>query len=50
MSDAASIRRESSLPLSQARRINELCDRFELAWQAGQGPRIEDYISDTPEP
>jgi hypothetical protein len=27
-----------------------VCDRFELAWQASQRPRIEDYLDDTPEP
>jgi serine/threonine-protein kinase len=49
MGDPAS-RRESSLPLSQARRINDVCDRFEHAWQAGPRPRIEDHLGDTPEP
>jgi tetratricopeptide (TPR) repeat protein len=33
-----------------ARRINEVCNRFELAWQAGPRPRLEDFLSDTPEP
>jgi serine/threonine protein kinase/WD40 repeat protein/tetratricopeptide (TPR) repeat protein len=42
--------REPTLPLSGARRVNEVCNRFELAWQAGQRPRIEDYLGDTPEP
>jgi WD40 repeat protein len=41
---------EGTLPLTTARRINEVCNRFELAWQAGQRPRIEDYLGDTPEP
>jgi WD40 repeat protein len=50
MSDSASVGSESSLPLSQARRISELCDRFELAWQAGQRPPIDDYLGDIPEP
>jgi serine/threonine protein kinase len=27
-----------------------LCDRFEAAWQAGQRPRIEDYLGQVPEP
>jgi formylglycine-generating enzyme required for sulfatase activity/tetratricopeptide (TPR) repeat protein len=30
--------------------IDGICDRFEDAWQAGQRPQIEDYLSDTPEP
>jgi serine/threonine protein kinase/WD40 repeat protein len=36
--------------LSAAVRINEVCNRFELAWQAGQRPRIEDYLGDAAEP
>jgi serine/threonine protein kinase len=36
--------------LSLNLRIDQVCDRFELAWQAGQRPSIEDYLSDTPEP
>jgi serine/threonine protein kinase/formylglycine-generating enzyme required for sulfatase activity len=32
------------------RRVNERCDRFEAAWRAGERPRIEDYLADTPEP
>jgi WD40 repeat protein/serine/threonine protein kinase len=35
---------EAPLPLSLARRIDAACERFELAWQAGQRPRIEDYL------
>jgi serine/threonine protein kinase/tetratricopeptide (TPR) repeat protein/WD40 repeat protein len=42
--------RERTLPLSAVRRVNEACNRFELAWQAGQRPRIEDYLGATPEP
>jgi WD40 repeat protein len=30
--------------------VDQLCDRFEDAWKAGQGPRIEDYLDDVPEP
>jgi serine/threonine protein kinase/lipopolysaccharide biosynthesis regulator YciM len=36
--------------LSKARRIDEGCNRFERAWQAGPRPRLEDYLGDTPEP
>lgn len=39
-----------SLPLSRARRIDEICARFEDAWIAGRRPVIEDYLGDTPEP
>jgi len=30
--------------------VEEICDRFEAAWQAGRRPRIEDYLGDIPEP
>ncbi|WP_169977354.1 protein kinase domain-containing protein [Tautonia rosea] len=33
---------EDSLPLDDARRIDELCDRFEAEWSAGRSPRIEE--------
>jgi hypothetical protein len=46
----ASSSRKSSGSLSLNLRIDEACDRFELAWQAGQRPSIEDYLGDTPEP
>jgi hypothetical protein len=42
--------RKSSRPLSLNLRIDQACDRFELAWQAGERPRIGDYLVDTPEP
>jgi WD40 repeat protein/tRNA A-37 threonylcarbamoyl transferase component Bud32/Flp pilus assembly protein TadD len=35
---------------SLAARVDGVCDRFEAAWQAGQRPRIEDYLGDAPEP
>ena len=31
------------------RRLDALCDRFEAAWAAGQRPRIEEELADTPE-
>jgi serine/threonine protein kinase len=31
-------------------RVDEVCDRFEAAWRAGQRPHLEDYLGDTPEP
>jgi tetratricopeptide (TPR) repeat protein len=37
------------LPLSLARQVDEICLRFEAAWQAGRRPPIEDYLADTPE-
>lgn len=33
-----------TLPLSHARRVNEVCDRFEADWKAGLKPRIEDFL------
>jgi serine/threonine protein kinase len=40
----------ASLSRSLLQRIDELCDRFENAWQAGQRPAIEGYLGDTAEP
>jgi formylglycine-generating enzyme required for sulfatase activity len=39
----------SSLSLSLERRIDQACERFELAWQAGQRPPIEEALGDWPE-
>jgi hypothetical protein len=36
--------RLDSLPLDAVRRIDELCDEFETALQAGRAPRIEEYL------
>jgi serine/threonine protein kinase len=41
--------RGSSSP-SRLLRVDEVCDRFEVAWQAGQRPQIEDYLDAAPEP
>jgi hypothetical protein len=41
---------EPSLPLAQARQVDAVCNQFEMAWKAGQRPRIEDYLGDIPEP
>jgi WD40 repeat protein/tetratricopeptide (TPR) repeat protein len=38
----------SSLSLSLAQRIDDACNRFELAWKAGQRPRIEDALHHWP--
>jgi eukaryotic-like serine/threonine-protein kinase len=39
------------LPPEQFLRVDDLCDRFERAWQAGGRPKIEDYLvaHDAPE-
>jgi serine/threonine protein kinase len=36
--------------LSVAQRVDQVCDRFEAAWLAGERPRIEEFIRDVPEP
>jgi serine/threonine protein kinase/formylglycine-generating enzyme required for sulfatase activity len=38
-----------SWPPSLALRVNQVCLRFEAAWKAGQQPRIEEYLEETPE-
>ena len=38
------------LPLASEREIDAACLRFEAAWQAGQRPRIEEYLGQTQEP
>jgi serine/threonine protein kinase/Flp pilus assembly protein TadD len=38
------------LPLEMGLRVNAACNAFELALQAGQRPRVEDYLGDTREP
>jgi WD40 repeat protein len=42
--------RHGTPPLSAARRVNAVCNRFELAWLDGRRSPIEDYLADTPEP
>ncbi len=37
-------------PLAAARRVEEVCRRFEGAWRAGQRPRLEDYLGEAHEP
>jgi tRNA A-37 threonylcarbamoyl transferase component Bud32 len=34
-----------SLPLALAQRVEKVCARFEAAWQAGERPCVEDYLS-----
>jgi WD40 repeat protein/serine/threonine protein kinase len=40
----------AGLPLSAARRVDEICDRFEDALKAGQQPQIEAYLGNEAEP
>jgi hypothetical protein len=37
-----------SLSPPRLERIDQICDRFEHAWDAGPRPRIEDYLSQVP--
>ena len=39
---------QPEVPLSQARRVDHVCDRFEAQWQAGTRPQIEAALSDVP--
>jgi tRNA A-37 threonylcarbamoyl transferase component Bud32/Flp pilus assembly protein TadD len=36
--------------VSQARRVDSLCDEFEEAWKAGRRPRIEEQLAEVGEP
>ena len=40
----------SGLPARQIEQVDAVCDRFERAWRAGEGPRIEDYLGEESEP
>jgi serine/threonine protein kinase/formylglycine-generating enzyme required for sulfatase activity len=39
-----------TLSPSEVRRLEDACDRFEAAWNAGQRPHIEDYLAATTGP
>ena len=38
-----------ALPLKLARDVEHRCNRFEVAWQGGTPPRLEDYVAEAPE-
>ena len=40
---------DPTLALTGIRRVDRLCDHFELQWQAGRTPRIEDYLTQVEE-
>jgi formylglycine-generating enzyme required for sulfatase activity/tRNA A-37 threonylcarbamoyl transferase component Bud32 len=40
----------SAWPASLALQVEEVCNRFEVAWRDGAKPRIETYLGETPEP
>jgi hypothetical protein len=35
-----------SRPKRASHQVDEICDRFEYAWQTGQNPCIETYLSE----
>jgi WD40 repeat protein/serine/threonine protein kinase len=37
-------------PLSDLKRIDAICQRFEEAWQSGEPPPLGDFLADEPEP
>ena len=39
-----------ALSPSEARQVDQICDRFEAAWKAGPRPRPEDYLGGAAEP
>ena len=39
-----------SLPPALVLAVDRACDEFEAAWDAGAGPRIEDYLGRVPDP
>jgi serine/threonine protein kinase/tetratricopeptide (TPR) repeat protein len=41
---------DASLSASIIARMDDACDRFEMAWKEGMQPRIEDYLGATPDP
>jgi WD40 repeat protein len=43
MSEQPSLKR-TRLPAAWGRHVDQVCDRFEAAWQAGQQPQLEDYL------
>src|SRR5262249_30953813 len=43
-------RRNESWELSTLYLIDAACDRFEMAWRAGESPRIEAFLADWPRP
>src|SRR5262249_37492899 len=41
---ADSLPDQEALPLSLARRVEQVCNQFEAAWRTGTPPRIEDFL------
>ncbi len=38
------------LPLDVLEQIDQVCGRFEAAWESGDRPRVEDYLGAVAEP
>jgi hypothetical protein len=49
MSDAVPREHETWSP-TLARRVDQVCNQFEAAWQAGQRPCLDDCLGAVPEP
>jgi WD40 repeat protein len=41
---------DAGLPLPLARHLDQICDQFEAAWNAGQRPHIEEFLKETSDP
>ena len=41
---------QANLSLATLKRLDDVCAAYESAWQAGQQPRLEDYLGDAAEP
>jgi serine/threonine-protein kinase len=39
-----------ALSLDELKHIDAVCARFEIAWEAGAKPSLEDYLATAPEP
>src|SRR5262245_22247792 len=50
MSELPSKDDQHTLPESKALYVDQVCNRFERAWQTGTRPRLEDYLTDVGEP
>jgi serine/threonine-protein kinase len=42
--DQPGLTKDAGRPARASERVDAACDRFEAAWRAGAGPRIEDYL------
>jgi serine/threonine-protein kinase len=50
MSELPSKDDQYTLPESKALYVDQICNRFEEAWQTGSRPRMEDYLADVGDP